>query len=230
VIVIPSLDISDGLVIGRVPGPRTGWPVYSDDPAAVARRWQDEGAEVLHVADMDEPLRDDEPAALWVLRTIADAVGTPVEFSSPLATVAAAEMVLDAGARWVVFRHECLPDEAVLASTVERLGDRLIVAFAVGAGDVDGGVCLARSLEAVGVRRLIVRDATADGALAGPNLPALTRITEAVSIPIIAAGGVASLDDLCALRGLNLFGVIIGRSLYEGRVSLPEAIAAASGK
>ena len=225
-IVIPSLDISDGRVVGRVPGPRTGWPVYSDDPAAVAMRWQDEGAEILHVADMDEPLGDDEPAALWVLRHITDAVGTPVEFSSPLASVVAAEKVLDAGACWVVLRHETIPGDGTLGAAVQRLGRRLIVAFAAGAGEDD--VLVAQLLEKAGVTRLIVRDATADGALAGPNLAVLGRIAEAVSVPIIAAGGVASLDDLRALRDLGLHGAIVGRALYEGRISLPEAIAAAS--
>jgi phosphoribosylformimino-5-aminoimidazole carboxamide ribotide isomerase len=229
VIVIPSLDISDGRVVGRVPGPRNGWPVYSDDPAAVAMRWQDEGAEILHVADMDEPrgdaLGDDEPAALWVLRHITDAVGTPVEFSSPVATVGAAEKVLDAGACWVVLRHETIPGDGTLGAAVQHLGRRLIVAFAAGAGEDD--VLVAQLLEKAGVTRLIVRDATADGALAGPNLAVLGRIAEAVSVPTIAAGGVASLDDLRALRDLGLHGVVIGRALYEGRMTLPEAIAAA---
>jgi phosphoribosylformimino-5-aminoimidazole carboxamide ribotide isomerase len=228
-LVIPALDISEARVVGRRPGSRSTWPVYSDDPVAVARRWQDEGATILHVADMDDPAGG-EPAALPVLRAIALALSVPVEFSASLATISAAERVLDAGARWVVFRHEAMPDPALLGEAVEQLGERLIVAIAAGAHDVDAQV-LARSLEAAGVARLIVRDAAADGALAGPNVAGLARIAEAVAVPILAAGGVSSLDDLARLRELEplgVIGVIVGRALYEGRLSLPEAIAAAS--
>lgn len=222
-IVLPSLDISDGRVVGRRHGPKSEWPVYGDDPAAVARRWADEGAEALHVADMDEAI-EGFPAALPVLRKVAEAVAIPVEFSSPVATLAAAEAALDAGARWAVFRQEMLAKETALAEAVERLGDGLTVAFAAGE---DGEASAARALEAAGVGRLIVRDATADGALSGPNVAMLRGVVEAVSVPILAAGGVASVEDVRAVREAGVVGVIVGRALYDGVMTLKEAIAAA---
>lgn len=238
-LVIPAIDLSQGQVVRLRRGDMAERTVYSSDPAGIARRFQDEGAEILHVVDLDGAMAG-EPRNLSALEAIAEAVDVPIQFGGGMRTIEAMEQALAIGVRWIVLGTAAIADPALLREAVKSFGEAVIVALDARDGRVaiEGWqktssvdvVELAREVEAMGVRRLLCTDIATDGMLQGPNIAGLRRIAEAVGVPIIASGGVSSLDDIRALRGLEPLGiiaVIVGRALYEGRLALPEAIQAA---
>lgn len=238
-LIIPAIDLSHGQVVRLRQGDMAERTVYSSDPAAVARRFQDEGAEILHVVDLDGAMAG-EPRNLSALEAIARAVDIPIQFGGGMRTIEAMEQALNIGVRWIILGTAALTGRPLLGEAINSFGDAVIVALDARDGRVaiEGWqktssvdvVDLAREVEAMGVRRLLCTDISTDGMLRGPNLAGLRRIAEAVQVPIIASGGVSSVDHVRALRGLEplgIIGVVVGRALYEGRLSLPEAIQAA---
>lgn len=237
-IVIPAVDISEGQVVRLKRGDMAQRTVYSDDPVAVARKWADQGAEILHVVDLDGAMAG-EPRNLEALAAIAAAVETPVEFGGGLRSLEHVRAARDAGARWIVLGTAAIVDRKFLADAGGMLGDDLVVAIDARDGkvavegwqwtsDVDAAD-LAWQMAAAKVRRLLCTDIAGDGMLAGPNLAGLRRIAEVANAEIIASGGVSAVEDIVALRELEPLGiiaVIAGRALYEGRLDLREAIAA----
>jgi phosphoribosylformimino-5-aminoimidazole carboxamide ribotide isomerase len=238
-LVIPAIDVSEGQVVRLRRGEMAQRTVYSSDPAGVARRFQDQGAEVLHVVDLDGATAG-EPRNLSALQAIAEAVDIPIQFGGGLRTIEAMEAALAIGVRWIILGTAAIANRALLREAVKSFGDAVIVALDARHGrvaiegwkktsEVDA-VDLAREVVALGAQRLLCTDITADGMLEGPNIAGLRRIAEAVEAPVLASGGVASLEDIRALRALEplgIIGVVVGRALYEGRLSLPEAIQAA---
>jgi len=241
VLVIPAIDLSEGQVVRLRRGEMAEKTIYSTDPAAVAREWARAGAEIIHVVDLDGAVSG-VPRNREALRSIADAAGVPIEFGGGLRTLDAMAAAFDAGAHWVVLGTVALTDPELLGASVSRYADRVIVALDARDGriavegwtrtsDVDA-VDLAREMQSLGVQRLLCTDIATDGMLSGPNIAGLRRIAEAVDIGVIASGGVSCVEDIVALRpleALGIMGVITGRALYEGRLDLREAIAAARG-
>lgn len=232
---IPAIDLRGGRAVRLAQGDYARETVFGDDPVAIARRWEAEGAPRLHVVDLDGA-RSGEPVQLSVVEAIVAAVAIPVQVGGGLRDEAAVERVLDLGADRAILGTAAAEPETA-RPMLERFGERLVV----GIDARDGRVAvrgwretlerdareLAQELVAAGARRLIFTDIARDGMLAGPNLSAVERMVEAVSIPVIASGGVGSVADLRALAALGcLEGVIIGRALYAGAFSLPEALAA----
>jgi len=214
--------------------------VYSDDPAAQAQLWEQQGAEVIHIVDLDGAISG-YPANLDGVENIVENVGVPVEMGGGLRTADDVAQVLAIGVRWAIMGTAALRDRPELEEALDRFGERIIVGIDARDGKVTvkgwtegsqvDAVFLARQMEELGVQRLICTDIATDGMLQGPNLAAMRRICEAVQIPIIASGGVSTTDDIRALRELEPLGVIgciIGRALYDGTLSLGEALAAAS--
>lgn len=240
-IVIPAIDLSEGRVVRLRRGDMKHCTVYSDEPAAVARRWEEAGAEIIHVVDLDGAVSG-RLRNLDGLRAIRDATSVKIQFGGGLRSAEAISAAIDAGADWVVLGTVALEDAELLRAVLERWGERVTVAVDAREGRVAvrgwtrsssvDAVEMARRMEAVGVARLLCTDVATDGMLAGPNLEGLRRIAEAVDVSIIASGGVSSIDDIRALRALEpvgVIGVVVGRALYEGRIDLAEAIAAARG-
>jgi phosphoribosylformimino-5-aminoimidazole carboxamide ribotide isomerase len=238
--VLPAIDLRGGRCVRLLRGDFAAETVYDDDPVRVARGFEAEGARWIHVVDLDAA-RTGEPANLGYVRAIAAAVSCHVEASGGVRTRAAATELLDAGAARVV----------VGTAAVERpeLVDELCAAYpgriAVGLdarghvvatrGWLEGGgadlVELATRFEASGAAALVVTEIGRDGTLAGPDLDQLTAVLEASPLPLVASGGVGSLDDLRALAALEvagrgLSGAIVGRAVYEGRFTVAEALAA----
>ncbi len=240
-LVIPAIDLSEGQVVRLRRGDMAQRTVYSSDPVAVARRWADAGAQIIHVVDLDGAVSG-RPRNLAILERIASAVDAQIEFGGGLRTMEAIRQALDAGASWAILGTAALSDRGLLSAALAEFADRVIVAIDARDGrvavegwtkttDVDAAD-LAREMERFGVRRLLCTDIATDGMLSGPNISGLRRIAEAVSIPIIASGGVSSIVDILALRQieqLGIIGVVVGRALYENRLDLAQAISAARG-
>ena len=216
--------------------------VYADDPVEVAKRFVAEGARWLHVVDLDGA-RDPAMRQLDVVAAIVAGVGerASVEVAGGLRDASAVAAALQAGAARAVLGTAALADRALAGRLVASHGaDRIIVALdvrdglAIGHGWEPGTsgppveVALTR-LADVGVRTFEVTAIDRDGTLDGPDLDLLARLVAQEMGAIIASAGIATLDDLRVVRGLGCAGAIMGRALYEGRLSLPEAIAEAAG-
>ncbi len=240
-LVIPAIDLSEGQVVRLARGDMNEKTVYSDDPVAIARRWADEGAQILHVVDLDGAIGG-QLANLDAVADILAAVSVPVELGGGLRTVKDVRRVLGIGVQWAIMGTAALRDQRELEEALAEFGDRIIVGIDARDGKVafegwtEGSEVeaagFAREMERLGVARLICTDIATDGMLTGPNLAAMQGFCEAVEIPVIASGGVSSIEDVRALRELEplgLLGCIVGRALYTGDLSLREAIAAALG-
>ncbi|HKP18071.1 MAG TPA: 1-(5-phosphoribosyl)-5-[(5-phosphoribosylamino)methylideneamino] imidazole-4-carboxamide isomerase [Gaiellaceae bacterium] len=229
--VIPALDVLEGRCVRLSEGRREHVTIEGGDPAAAAARFAAEGAEWLHVVDLDGAFSG-QPTPGLVECVVGAAGGVPVQVGGGLRTAASIEAALDAGAMRAIVGTAALSQ---LDGLVAQFGDRLVVAVDARDGRVvaDGWTSeteltpreLARRCADAGARRLLVTSTRRDGSLAGPDLPLLAEVLEA-GLPVLAAGGIAELDDLRALRDLGCEGAVVGSALWSGRFSLADAVAA----
>lgn len=229
--VIPAVDVLEGRVVRLAQGRREAVTLEGGDPVALARRYAAEGAARLHLVDLDGAFSG-EPS-LDLLERVVD-VGIPVQVGGGYRTEAAVARALAAGAGRVLV-GTAATDPAFLERAAARFGESLVVAVDARDGLVAvegwtrastvtaGG--LARACAGAGVRRLLVTSTARDGSLAGPDLGLLAETLEP-GLPVLAAGGISSLDDLRAVRRLGCEGAIAGSALLAGRFTLPEALAA----
>lgn len=208
---------------------------YSDDPVAVARRWEGLGAPRLHVVDLDGA-RKGQPLNNQLLASICRAVVVPVEVSGGIRTIDAIDRAFGYGASRVQLGSVAVSDPAMVARAVERYPGAIVVSIDARDGRVytdgwrresgESAFDLARRMVDLGVPRLMVTDISRDGAMAGPNVEAIGRFVEELPVPIVASGGVTSVEHLVALRDAGCEGAIVGRALYEGALDLAAAIEA----
>jgi phosphoribosylformimino-5-aminoimidazole carboxamide ribotide isomerase len=236
VIIYPAIDLRDGKCVRLVEGDFSRETVFDADPAAVALRWAEAGAQWLHVVDLDGAVAG-RPVNLHAIEAISASVEIPIQLGGGLRTLENLESAFAAGISRTILGTVALENAELVASAVERWGD----AIAVGLDARDGklatrgwldqsdvlAVDAARALEAVGVRHFIFTDIRRDGTLSGPNLVSLGELIAAVDADVIASGGVGRLEDIEAARAVGAAGAIVGRALYDGRVDLAEAIALA---
>jgi phosphoribosylformimino-5-aminoimidazole carboxamide ribotide isomerase len=235
--IYPAIDVLEGRVVRLAHGERERVTVEGGDPADAARRFVAEGASWLHVVDLDGAFAGSATGGL-VRRVVDAAGGVPVQVGGGLRSVADVDAALAAGAARAMVGTAALDPERLL-QLAERFGERLLVAIDARDGVVvaDGwtsssglpAVELARRCAAAGVRRLLVTSTRRDGSLEGPDLPLLESVREAAELPVVAAGGIASLDDLAGLRDVGCEGAVVGSAIWRGRFTLAEALAAVSG-
>ena len=238
--IIPAIDLKGGKCVRLRQGVADDATVYGDDPVAMARHWEAEGGRALHVVDLDGAFNG-APAHAEVVAKIAAALSIPVEIGGGLRTDDHVRAMLDAGVSRVILGTRALADEAALKRLVDLYGGAKI---AVGIDARNGLVQvkgwvettgtlatdLAKRVSDLGVGTIIYTDTATDGMLSGPNLEAMDKICEAASCGIVASGGISSVKnvrDLVALGHPNLVGAIVGKALYEGRVTVGEMQAAA---
>ena len=227
--VIPAIDVLDGRCVRLFEGRREQVTIEGGDPAAAATRFAAEGARRLHLVDLDGAFSGRPTPGL--VEQVATA-GVPVQAGGGLRDADAIQAALDAGASRAIVGTAALSEVEELA---ERFGDRLVAAVDARDGVVvaDGWVSetdvtaaeLARRCAAAGVRRMLVTSTRRDGSLRGPDLQLLAEVLEA-GLPVLAAGGIATLDDLTELRDLGCEGAVVGSALWSGRFDLAEAMAA----
>jgi phosphoribosylformimino-5-aminoimidazole carboxamide ribotide isomerase len=238
VLILPAIDLKDGQCVRLRQGRADEATVYASDPVEMALRWQAQGAPWLHLVDLDGAFQG-RPVHTEVIARIAAALSIPVELGGGLRTDADVAAVLDCGVRRAIVGTRAIGDRAGVARLAREFGEALAVGIDARDGrvqvrgwvettDVDAYE-LGRDLAGLGVRTLIYTDTATDGMLTGVNAAAMGRMCESVSCRVIASGGVASVADIAALRSLerpNLDGAIVGKALYESRVTLAELLAA----
>lgn len=232
--VIPAIDVAGGRLARLTSsGPRPLEGAFRGDPLAAARAFVEAGARRIHVVDMDLALSG-EPRNLSIVRRIA-AMPALVQASGGVLAGPTLESMLEAGAERVVLGSAALADLDALAGLIGRLGDRLAIGIEVDDGRISprGGVAIdlpldetVERLTAIGARRLLVTNVRRVGELIGPDLETLRRVGRAGRCPLIASGGLATLEDVRSLMAIErVEAAIVGRALYEGGLDLAEAIA-----
>ncbi len=237
-ILYPAIDIRDGHAVRLLQGDYERETVYDADPVDAARRWANEGAEFLHVVDLDGA-KAGEPRNLEAVSRIAAAVECPIQVGGGLRNAAAVKEVLDAGAERVVIGTAAVRDPEFLQAALASHGDRVVVSVDAKKGQIalegwtEAGeetvVEAVAELTSHGVSRFLCTAIEVDGTMEGPALSELTEIAAATNAQVIASGGVGDLSHLEALAQMtapNLEGAIVGRALYENRFTVPQAIAA----
>lgn len=235
-LVIPSVDIRGGKCVRLSQGRPDRETVYGDDPVAMALRWAREGAELLHVVDLDGAF-EGRLVNSGIVRRIVEAAGVPVQLGGGLRDQESVGQAFAMGVSRVILGTTAVREPEAVRQLCEEFPGRIVVSIdarrgkATTAGWLESSnvdaVELARQMADCGVRAIVFTDIATDGMLVGPNFEALRRIAQAVSVPVIASGGVGSLTHIARLARLGIEGTIIGRALYTGDVQLAEAIAVA---
>ncbi|KAB1197750.1 MULTISPECIES: 1-(5-phosphoribosyl)-5-[(5-phosphoribosylamino)methylideneamino]imidazole-4-carboxamide isomerase [Haloferax] len=230
--VIPAVDMQDGEVVQLVQGERGTEKTYGD-PVEAAQRWVDAGAKTLHLVDLDgafEGERKNAPAVDAVL----DAVDVPVQLGGGIRTADGARSLLDRGLDRVILGTAAVENPDIVSELAEDYPDGVMVSLDAKDGEVvvsgwtegtglDPAEAAAR-YEELGAAAILFTDVDVEGQLEGVHLETTSRVVDAVDIPVVASGGVASLDDITALRDVGAAATVVGTALYEGQFTLEEAM------
>jgi phosphoribosylformimino-5-aminoimidazole carboxamide ribotide isomerase len=237
VILYPAIDIRGGKAVRLLQGDYTRETTYDADPVDAAKRWAGEGAEFLHVVDLDGA-KAGEPRNLESVRRIAAAVQCPIQVGGGLRDAESVAAIFNAGAERVVIGTAALRDPVFLAEAIEAHGERVVVSVDARNGKValegwteageEGVVEAVAELSSRGVTRFLCTAIEVDGTMEGPAIGELNAIAATAEARVIASGGVGSLshlEDLTRRAAPNIEGAIVGRALYERRFTVAEAIA-----
>ena len=240
-LVIPAIDLKAGRCVRLYQGDMDRATIYSDNPVATALRWQSEGAERLHIVDLDGAVSG-AGVNTAVIEQICQALTIPVQVGGGIRDLDAIERLLSRGVARVILGTVAYRQPEVVATACQRFPGHITVGIDARAGKVAvqgwteatelEASALARRCAGVGVSEIVYTDIARDGTEQGVNLDATLALARSVPLPIIASGGVASVRDierLVPLESEGIVGVLIGRALYTGAVKLAEAIAVARG-
>ena len=242
-LILPAIDLKDGKCVRLVEGRLDKQTVYSENPADTARRWQQLGAEYLHVVDLDGAFAG-APQNLAVIKEITAAVNIPVQLGGGIRDVNTVEQLLNLGVARVILGTAAINRPEVIKEAAAKFGAEKIV---LGIDARDGKVAvqgwvkeaditacdLALQMKEYGINRVVFTDIKRDGTLKGPNLEATGELARTAGLKVIASGGVSSLDDLRRIKALEQYGVegaIMGKALYAGAVDFQQALAVARGQ
>lgn len=233
--ILPAIDLKNGRCVRLTQGREQEETVYADDPVETALRFVEEGAEQLHLVDLDGAFRG-ASANLKQVERIAQAVSIPLELGGGIRSLDDIQRVLDLGVSYVIIGTLAVKEPQRFEEALARHGDRLILGLDARNGRVAisgwvevtelSDVEFAQLWRERGVQRVIYTDIARDGMLTGPNLPALQRIAQQSKLRVTASGGVSSLADLKELQALEADGVdqvIVGKAIYENTLDLREA-------
>ena len=235
-LIFPAIDLYDGKAVRLYKGDYAQMTVYSEDPPALARDFYEAGATCLHLVDL-EGAKTGETPNLDTVRRIRAAAPLFMELGGGVRSMEVVETYLNVGIDRVILGTAAVTDPVFLREAVSRYGERI----AVGVDIRDGRVAIkgwlekserdafdfCREMQALGVKTLICTDISRDGAMQGTNRALYGELSKALDLSIVASGGVSTLEDVKALRALDLYGAIIGKAYYTGAIALREALEAA---
>lgn len=232
-ILLPAIDIKDGTCVRLYQGDYATAQQVADSPLKTAQQFEKQGAAWLHMVDLDGA-KERRPVNSEVFRSIVEGTGLSTELGGGIRDMQTIEMYLDMGISRIILGSAALQNPPLVREAVKKYGERIAVGidardgFAAADGWLEDSkvnyIELARVMEDSGVRTIIYTDISRDGTLSGANLDGLEALSRAVSCNIIASGGVRDIGDIRALRALNLYGAICGKSLYQGTLDLREAL------
>lgn len=239
-IIIPAIDLRGGRCVRLTQGQASAETVYSENPVVVAKRWYDEGAEMLHIVNLDAALGKNDAENIKALERILYEVNMPIQFGGGVRTKEDVRRLDDLGVTRIVIGTTAIENPVLLEHIVEEFGSTIVVGIDARDGKVAlrgwekmsniTAVDLANKVAEKGVERIVYTDIARDGMLSGINVEATREIAEASGLHVTASGGVASLDDIYALKEVEKYGVdsvIVGKALYEGVFTLEDALDAA---
>ncbi|NLJ75183.1 MAG: 1-(5-phosphoribosyl)-5-[(5-phosphoribosylamino)methylideneamino]imidazole-4-carboxamide isomerase [Firmicutes bacterium] len=231
-ILFPAIDIRNGRCVRLVQGDYDKEDFYGD-PVYMAKRWEDAGAQYLHIVDLDGAL-EGASKNLSVIARIADTVKLPIQVGGGIRSMVQVEKLLDIGIERVILGSAAVYDESFLNSVLEKYGSTVAVSIDAMNGLVatDGWTKItsikaldyARNLEGKGLKTIVYTDIEKDGMLSGPNFAEIDIMNQQTNMQVIAAGGVTSLEDIRKLQRLNIYGAIIGKALYTGEIDFQSAL------
>jgi phosphoribosylformimino-5-aminoimidazole carboxamide ribotide isomerase len=233
-LIYPAIDVRNGRCVRLVQGDYSRETVFSEDPVSVARRWVELGADRLHLVDLDGA-KAGKPVNGPVIRRIVESVPVPCQFGGGIRSGDDLGDVLAWGVRWAVLGTKAISDPAWVRSAVGQHPGRIVLGLDARDGFVatDGWTSTSRvkaadllkQVQDAPLAAVVYTDIARDGMMGGPNYDALVGLRAATPLPVIASGGVSTLEQVRRLAEAGTFGCIVGRALYEGSISLPEALA-----
>lgn len=231
-IIIPAIDIRNGKCVRLVQGDYTKEKVYSTDPVAVAKNWQEQGASYLHVVDLDGA-KDGKLVNFEVIKKIVHDLTIPIQVGGGIRNEKAIKELLSIGVARLILGTVAIENDEETAFILKKYTSRIAVALDVKNGNVmkkgwiesSGKESLAASLKLkkLGAERFIYTDIVKDGTLTEPNYSAIAQVIKTVNVPLIASGGISTIDAIRKLKTLGAEGVIIGKAFYEGKIDFKEA-------
>lgn len=232
-ILIPAIDMKDNKCVRLTQGDFSMVKVYSDDPSEMARRWVNEGAEYLHLVDLDGA-RSEEFINKPSIEKIINNVNIPIQIGGGIRSEEKVDSLLNLGVNRVIVGTIAIENKELLKKLVIKYEDKIVVSIDAKDGYVATrgwevissvkSLELCKELEAIGVNTIVYTDISKDGMLEGPNFDIYRELGEKSSINIIASGGISSIGDLVKLNEMNIYGAIIGKALYDNRINFKEAI------
>ena len=235
-LIIPAIDIKSGKCVRLFQGRMDKETVYSDDPVSVAKRWEDEGAEFLHIVDLDGAVSG-VPKNKEIIESIIKSVKIPLEVGGGVRNIETIKEYFSIGAKKVIIGTVAWENPILISEVCKMFPERIIVGIDAKNGNVavrgwedvteTSASTLAKRFEGMGISGIIYTDISRDGTLSGPNIDSIKSFAKSISIPVIASGGVSDINDIkniMKLKKHGVTGVIVGKALYSGAVNLKEAI------
>jgi phosphoribosylformimino-5-aminoimidazole carboxamide ribotide isomerase len=233
-IIIPAIDLKDGKCVRLLQGQKDKETVYSEDPIAMAEQWADYGINLLHIVDLDGAFSGTQ-SNFPIIQAIKRDVRVEIEVGGGIRDLATIEKLITLGVDRVIigtmavknpdlFKEACKKFSGKIISGIDARNGKVAIKGWVEDTDKEA-IEFGREMEQAGAAGVIYTDISRDGMLSGPNIEATSKIVENLSIPVIASGGISSLDDIKSLLTINkLFGAITGKALYTGSLDLKEAV------
>ncbi len=235
-LIIPAIDLKGGKCVRLLKGEEGTETVFSEDPSETARKWEDCGARLIHVVDLDGAFSG-EPGNFEIISDIANTVSSEIQVGGGIRNLKTAERYIKAGVKRIIFGTSVIQDRKLLIEVCNNFPERVGVGIDTKMGriavkgwkevidvNIEG---LLDDLKGYGVSIIIHTDIDRDGTMVGVNITAVEKFVRSSSIPVIASGGISSLEniaELSSLKEFGLVGVILGKSIYTGKINLREAI------
>ncbi|MDS9473035.1 1-(5-phosphoribosyl)-5-[(5-phosphoribosylamino)methylideneamino]imidazole-4-carboxamide isomerase [Sporosarcina pasteurii] len=230
-ILFPAIDIRNGKCVRLIQGDYDQEIIYGDSPTEMALLWEKQGAEYIHIVDLDGAKTGESPNQL-AIQNIAKAVSVPIQVGGGIRSMEIIDEHIASGVSRVIIGTAAITNRPFLEEAVQKYGDKIAVSIDARNGFVatDGwtettdkkALDLLQELEVIGVKTVVYTDIFKDGMMQGPNFQELQAINKASAVDVIASGGVTTEEDIQQLEGMNLYGAIIGKALYEGTLSLQQ--------
>ncbi|MDO9629835.1 MAG: 1-(5-phosphoribosyl)-5-[(5-phosphoribosylamino)methylideneamino]imidazole-4-carboxamide isomerase [Acholeplasmataceae bacterium] len=233
-IIFPAIDLKDGLCVRLSQGKFDSSIVYSNSPLEIAKRFEKDGAEFIHIVDLNGAEKNN-PINFEAIKSIVENINIPIQVGGGIRSMNQAQKLLDIGVSRIIIGTSAIEDFELLERLVEKYQERVIVSidayhqkvFTRGwKTETDVSIIdLSKKLEKIGIKTIVYTDISKDGMMQGPNFDDYIELSKKTNLKIIASGGVSELKDVLKLNEIGLYGAIIGKALYESKINLKEVIA-----